>query len=670
LPDELTDSQRFDMLQGGLDLIEQGITVFDAGLRLVAWNQPFLKLLEFPTELAFVGAPFESFIRYNARRGEYGQGDPDRQVAERVDAAKTFVAHITERQRPNGRTLLVRGEPLPHKGFVTLYSDVTEQRYIENLIQNQNIRLEEQVRRRTAQLENANANLTRANNENLRIAAALRRSEERLRLINDTIPTMIGYFTWDETYQYVNRGYAEWFGVPQDSINGRRIRDVVGDRVYEQVGGYIRTALDGRQVTYEYTKQQDDRILHARSTLVPEIDGDGQTIGCFVFSYDITEQKQMQAALIHAQKMEAIGQLTGGLAHDFNNLLTVIIGNLAALQDHRSTDAEINEFIDPALQSARRGAQLIKRLLAFSRQQPLEPEAVDIGRLVDGMIALVRRSLPESIAISIDLPAEPIYLLVDPGQMESALLNFALNARDAMPDGGSLRLSVSHRRFDEDARDYEVPAGAYVAIEMADTGMGMDAATLARVFEPFFTTKRFGLGSGLGLSMAYGFAKQSGGGIRICSDPGQGTRVSMVLPHVVPEAERVLPTDTAEGSNHSGLVLLVEDEPEVRKVVRQQLVSLGYLVLEANDGNQAKELIEHVDDIVLVLTDVVMPGTTSGRQLARFVAGRRPKVPVLLMSGYADDLADNEADNPPLLAKPFTRDELARALATAVRDAS
>lgn len=662
MPSQLENHQRFDMLQGGLNLIDQGLTLFDAELRLIAWNESFLRLLGFPAEMAYTGAPFDSFIRYNAQRGEYGPGDPDVQVAERVAAARTFAAHVTERQRPDGRILLVRGEPLAHKGFVTLYSDITEQRYMENLLQNQQTKLEEQVRRRTAQLENANANLTRANNENLRIASALSRSEERLRLINDTIPTMIGYFTRDEVYQYVNRGYAQWFGVPQESIGGRRIRDVAGSAVYDVVIPYVRKALDGHQVTYEYTKTQNGQTRHARSTLVPELDGNGEALGCFVFSYDITEQKDMQAALLQAQKMEAIGQLTGGLAHDFNNLLTVIIGNLSELRRQHPDDAWLEDFVDPALRSAQRGAQLIKRLLAFSRQQPLEPDVVDVGRLIDGLITLVRRSLPESVSISVDLPAESIYARADPAQLESALLNFALNARDAMPDGGNLLYSARYIQVDADSADPRMPAGSYVSIEVSDNGRGMDAATLSRACDPFFTTKRIGLGSGLGLSMAYGFARQSGGNLCLSSEPGTGTRVSLTLPRATP-SEELSPRSASTPSIVQGqLVLLVEDEESVRKVVRQQLVGLGYLVMEASSGDQAKELIDHVDDIALVLSDVVMPGETSGLQLARYVADTRSGTRVVLMSGYAEEgdlLPDQQ-----VLAKPFTRDQLAEAMRT------
>ncbi|MDE2440571.1 MAG: PAS-domain containing protein [Betaproteobacteria bacterium] len=661
-------AQRYTMLQAGLDLLDQGITVFDGDLRLVAWNRTFLQLLEFPDELAFVGAPFESFIRHNAERGEYGPGDREVQIAERVGAARNFSPHVTERQRPNGRVLQLRGEPLPHRGFVTLYSDVTEQRYIEHLTEHQNIQLDERVRRRTAQLENANANLRRANEENERIAAALGRSEARLRLINDTIPILIGYVDKNEVYQYANKGYADWYGHPEGGVTGRAVLDVIGPEVYGQVRESVRRALSGQQVTYEYQMQRQGQTVFAQSTLVPEISTEGETLGFFVFSHEITEQKRMQAALVQAQKMEAIGQLTGGLAHDFNNLLTVIIGNLAALQDHRPDDGGVNEFVEPALQSARRGVQLIKRLLTFSRQQPLEPQAVDIGQLIASLAKLVRRSLPESIAVSTDLSAAAVHALVDSGQLESALLNFALNSRDAMPDGGRLHIAARAVELTTNAAAFDVPTGHYVLIEVADNGCGMDATTLARACEPFFTTKRLGLGSGLGLAMAYGFAKQSGGGIAIHSQPGQGTTVLMVLPRTTPEPDAEQPGEEA-GLPHGGeLVLLVEDEPNVRRVVRQQLIDLGYPVIEAEDGHQALDMIDQIIDIAIVVSDVIMPGGINGRQLAETILIRRPDTRIVLMSGYTDETDAGATSDLPVLAKPFVRQDLARALLRANRE--
>ena len=664
-PPPLNPAQRLEMLQAGLDLLDQGITVFDGNLALIAWNDTFLKMLDFPAELAYVGAPFEGFIRYNAERGEYGAGDIETQIAERVAAAKDFSPHIRERRRPNGRLLLLRGEPLPHAGFVTLYSDVTEQRYIEQLTEHQNIQLEERVRRRTAQLENANANLTRANAENGRIAAALGRSEARLRLINDTIPILIGYVDRHEIYQYANKGYSDWFNIP--SVTGSTIPAVIGDEVYQQVKEPVRRALSGEQVTYEYQMSKNGQIVFARSTLVPETSPEGETLGFFVFSHNITEQKRMQAALIQAQKMEAIGQLTGGLAHDFNNLLTVIIGNLAALQDHRPEDSTVNDFVEPALQSARRGVQLIRRLLTFSRQQPLEPEPVNIDRLISDLAKLVRRSLPESISISTDLPGGVLHALADPGQLESALLNFCLNARDAMPEGGQLHLAARLTHLDAGSADkFEVGPGDYALIEVSDNGCGMSPETLARAYEPFFTTKRFGLGSGLGLSMAYGFVKQSNGGLLIRSAPGHGTSVLMVIPQTQVELEDEHPlADLPRRSTADELALLVEDDPHVRKVVRQQLVDLGYPVIEAENAQQALEMITHIPEICIVLSDVIMPGGMNGYELAENLQQQRPDILLLLMSGYNEETLP--PSSLPLLNKPFLKHELARALELARR---
>ena len=656
------DLERFTMLQAGLDLLDQGLTVFDADLRLVAWNAPFLRLLGFPPELAFVGATFESFIRHNAEHGEYGPGDIDLQVSERVARAATFAPHTTERVRPNGRVLRLRGEPLPHQGFITLYTDITEQRHNETLIQQHNVQLESRVLVRTAELENANVRLSRANDENSRIAAALGRSEARLRLINDNMPFLIGYVDKDEKYQYANKGYSAWFGVPIEDVVGSYLPDLVGAEVYAQVKEFIHQALAGKQLTYEYHMTRGDKTVFARSTLVPERSADDEVVGFFTFSQDLTDQKQMQAALVQAQKMESLGQLTGGLAHDFNNLLTVIIGTLVALQEHPPDAAQVRQVVEPALQSARRGAQLIKRLLTFTRQHPLEPVSVDIGCMIGDVTKLTRCSLPDAIAVSTRLPDAPIHCTVDPAQLESALINFIMNARDAMPEGGRLEICAEAVELAADAAIFGVPAGAYAMINVVDDGCGMDAATLARAYEPFFTTKRFGQGSGLGLSMAYGLVTQSGGGICLQSAPGQGTTVRLVLPLSRQAPPPAAAQDSIASVQAGELVLLVEDEPDVRRVVRQQLIDLGYAVIEAENAAQALDMVAHIDDIAIVLCDVVMPGDIDGRQLGAQVMASHPALRVLLMSGFNDGAAAAPPDNMPLLTKPFLRHDLAHAL--------
>ncbi|WP_174873073.1 PAS-domain containing protein [Vogesella oryzae] len=427
-----TDPSPRAMLLYGLDLLDQGVTVFDAELKLVACNLRFLQLLDFPEALGQVGTPFEAFIRYNAERGEYGPGDAGQQVAERVALARRFEPHDTERIRPDGSVLRVRGEPLPGGGFISLYTDKTEQQAYEQLLQQQKQDLEWHVRERTAELEAANRQLREAVAANAQITAALSRSEERLRLITDTIPALIAYFDRDHIYRYANRGYADWFGRRNEHIVGRHIEAALGSKFYAAVVDYVNEALSGKQVTYEYSMDKDDgSTIFARSTLVPEIAPDGQVLGCFVLSFDITEQTQTQAALVQAQKMEAVGQLSGGLAHDFNNMLTVVIGNLAELRYRCQQQDEVLDYLDPALQAAERGVALVRRLLTFARQQPLAPRAVNIASLLQDMLQLIRRSLPENIALHTALPAEPLHALADPHQLESAILNLVLNARDA-----------------------------------------------------------------------------------------------------------------------------------------------------------------------------------------------------------------------------------------------
>ncbi|HAF53697.1 MAG TPA: hybrid sensor histidine kinase/response regulator [Thauera sp.] len=661
--------RRYDLLLAGLDLLDQAIAVFDATPKLVTWNKAMLRLLDFPESMVRVGTPFEDFARFNAERGEYGPGDVETLVRERVAAARSFQPHYVERARPNGRILAIRGVPIPNLGFVSLWTDITEQRHYAEVIEQQNAQLEARVRERTAELEAANLRLEQANIEIDDIADALRRSENRLQLIIDSIPALIAYVDRDDIYRFANKGYAEWFGLTKDSITGRNIEDVFGAEAFEQIRPHLERARAGAQVSYEYARQRaDGRIVHARSVVVPELDGEGRTVGFFVMSIDITEQKASQAALVQAQKMEAVGQLTGGLAHDFNNLLTIIIGNLSALQQRIGAGAGA-EFVDPSLQAARRGAELIRRLLTFSRRQTLAPTAVEVGALVHNMTHLLARTLGETIRIHLRLPSTPLHALVDPHQLENAILNLAINARDAMPEGGELTIAVTLRQLDAAlAGVVEVPPGDYVQIDISDTGKGIEPAVLQRVFEPFFTTKPFGSGSGLGLSMVYGFVRQSGGNIRIRSTIGRGTHVRFVLPTTSARACVEPSPQAAEQLQQQppidGPALLVEDEPEVRKVLRMQLTGLGYAVIEAADGVEALGLLQNVSDIALLVSDTVMPGGIGGRDLARRARALRPDLPILLVTGYASESAaiDDLPGDIPTLRKPFDQQSLATAL--------
>lgn len=664
--DALQTHYRHDLLQAGLDRIDQGLTVIDGSLHIVAWNKAFLRLLDFPEHMVFVGATFESFMRYNAERGEYGPGDVEALVAERIRLARSFIPHYTERCRPGGQILAVRGEPLPHNGFVTLYTDITASRRFEQQIQRQNTELEGRVAHRTNELKASNERLIVADDVNQRITTALRRSEENLRLITDTVPALIGYFDHQEIYSYVNKGYSDWFGFAKEEMLGRSIRDVVGEEVYRDVSIYVQQALQGQRVSYEYAmRRPGEGVVYARSELVPELDANGGVAGCFVLSVNITDLKNTQTALIHAQKMEAVGQLTGGLAHDFNNLLTVVIGNLVTLHERYPNDPNIGEFVVPALKASRRGAALIKRLMAFARKQPLAPRSVNIADLVADAMILLKRTLPANITVTTTPMDEPLYAMTDAQQLENALLNLALNARDAMPDGGDLTIQATRRQFGmAQAADFDVAPGCYVALSVSDTGAGMDATTQARACEPFFTTKQFGSGSGLGLSMVYGFAKQSGGGIRIQSALGEGCTVALVLPCIGDDLEAESMTGAQQRSGRQGtehpLVLLVEDDPDVRRVIRLQLVDLGYPVIEADHAADALLLLASVPTVGILISDMVMPGGMDGPALCRAASLNAPDVKALLISGYAT--SPESAIGPPLLKKPFTAVELQQAL--------
>ncbi len=642
--------RRYESLRAALDLIDQGFTLIDRHLRLVAWNKTFLRLLDFPPEMGYVGAPFESFMRFNAERGEYGLDDPHVHIDARMRAARAFVAHEIVHTRPNGTVLLVRGVPVPGHGFVTLYSNITAQTNAERQIREHTALLETRVAERTAEL---------------------RRSEAQMRLITDSIPALIAYFDRDRVYRYINRGYHEWFGLDTANPGAVSAGEYLGAGTDADIRDNVARALAGEAVTFEYeTAIVGGRRVTARTTLIPEIAGDGSVAGCFELTFDISEQRRAQEMLIQAQKMEALGQLTGGLAHDFNNILTVIIGNLSALNDARGSDETVAEFVGPAVDAARRGAELIKGLLSFSRKQPLEAQAADVVQLIASVGRLVRRSLPENLQLDIDAGDVPLWAWIDPHQLQNSLLNLILNARDAIQapaqSQGQIGVHASAQALDEArAAVLQVEPGDYVRIEVSDNGTGMDAQTLARVFEPFSTTKRSGLGTGLGMAMVYGFIKQSGGAIGIRSTAGQGTTVSLWLPASEVSSELQLPADLAdeEPRGDHGLALLVEDDPEVRKVVRRSLLELGFAVIEAENGSEAMQILDQTPGIALLLSDVVMPGGIDGRVLAAHARERRGVPRVVLMSGYAPDLG--QPTGVPMLGKPFTRMQLAALLAEA-----
>ena len=384
------------------------------------------------------------------------------------------------------------------------------------------------------------------------------------------------------------------------------------------------------------------------------------------------QRAETEEALNHAQRLESVGQLTGGIAHDFNNLLTVIQGNLQVLEELPvlASDSHAQQLVGAAARAARRGAELTSKLLAFSRRQVLRPSPVDVGGLLNSLADMLRRTLDQRIRIEVDAaPACPT-VLADPGQLESAMLNIAINARDAMPEGGTLRFRAEPcRALPDQVRseldDPGAPADGFVAISIADTGSGMSGEVRERAFEPFFTTKEVGRGTGLGLSTVYGFVKQSKGAIALDSAPGLGTTLTLFIPHAL-RAEEPADHEAVGERIHAGLeVLLVEDDAEVRKIVHTFLDALGCRVSVAANGEQALLALDPDSGFELLLTDIALGSGMRGTQLASEAQGRLPGLSVLLMSGYSSELLQADRDSPPgweLLRKPFSRQELARAI--------
>ncbi len=356
----------------------------------------------------------------------------------------------------------------------------------------------------------------------------------------------------------------------------------------------------------------------------------------FFIGRDISDREETDKRLRQAQRMDAIGQLTGGLAHDFNNLLGIIIGNLDLLRLKGGIDTEQEELIGDAREAALRGADLTSRLLAFARRQPLQPERLAINALVAGTVGLLARTLGENIPITVDLADDLWPVLVDRAQLEASLVNLATNARDAMPRGGRLMITTANRSLDAEyvAAHSELAAGDYVMIEVSDTGTGMPSELLSQVFEPFFTTKEPGRGTGLGLSMVFGFVKQSGGHINVYSEPGQGTTFRLYLPRdLAGSAIAAPPPETASPTaGGSETVLVVEDNEGMRRITRRQLTSLGYRVIEAASAAAALRLLE-AENVALLFTDIVMPGEMDGVELARTAMVRWPALKVVLTSG-------------------------------------
>jgi PAS domain S-box-containing protein len=506
--------------------------------------------------------------------------------------------------------------------------------------------------------------------ERARQRDALRSQERLLRQIIDANPSLIFVKDWNGRFVLVNQATAQVYGTTVDSLVGKTDADF--NRNAEEVAHFLRDDRDvmssgqSKLIPEEPVTNPAGDTRWFQTIKVPLRSPAEGTATILGVATEITERKRLEEQLLQSQKMEAVGQLAGGVAHDFNNILTAIVGYTDLLATELGSNVQQLEDLEEIRKAARRAAALTRQLLAFSRKQVLEPRIIDVNSVVLNLDKMLRSLIAENVALKTNLADNLAAARADPNQIEQVIMNLAINARDAMPEGGTVTIETRNATLDDNyaAQHVAVVPGEYVMLAVSDTGCGMDAKTQSRIFEPFFTTKPPGRGTGLGLSTVYGIVKQSGGNIWLYSEPGKGTTFKIYLPAIaaVPEdIGKVAPAEAAP--RRGGTVLVVEDDEQLRRLTHRALASQGYTVLEADRGSTALDIARrHKGHIDLLLTDVIMPDT-NGRKLAETMRAARPELRVLYMSGYPDGAIASHGMLEPgvaYLAKPFTTEAVAR----------
>jgi len=617
-------------LDAALANIPHGLCMFDADRRLLLNNSRYAEMYNLPPDLLVPGTPLESILAYRHRIGNAPLDFPSYASHHGIEF-KQEGNSLFEFKLEDGRTIRINHLVLSSGGYVATHEDVTD----------------------------------------------AVRSEDRFRSIFNSISE--GIFILDATtgtFIEVNEPGRLMLGYDADELVGgdfRMLSSGTPPFTQSEAREWIRKAAasDRPQRFAWQSKTKDGRIFPVDVSMRFASIG-GQAVVLAIVR-DLTEREVIDAQLRQSQKMEAIGQLTGGMAHDFNNLLAIVIGNLDMLVSQKKADRQVQELGGEALDAALRGADLTQGLLAFARRQPLQPKRGDLNELIGGITRLLSRTLSESIEITLDLDPTLWPVVVDHAQLDSALTNLATNARDAMPRGGKLLIATGNRTLDPEyaARNQDVMPGEYAMIEVTDTGKGMPPEVISHVFDPFFTTKERDKGTGLGLSMVFGFMKQSGGHISVYSEVGVGTTFRLYLPRVgdggkaeaAPQALNLLSSSKGE------TVLVVEDNALLRRVAVRQLLELGYRVLDVKNASEALSQLE-ANKVDALFTDIVMPGGVDGVELANTAKNRWPDLKVILTSGYPETkITENLATaNFPLLTKPYRQAALARILRNALDD--
>jgi PAS domain S-box-containing protein len=621
-------------LTTALNNMAQGLVMFDPQKRLTLYNSRYLEIYGLSPDIVKPGCTKEELLHHQKAVGNFSE-DVDQCCATLYSTIADGKTFSTMEDTAKGRTIHTVSSPMSDGGWVTTHEDVTE-----------------------------------------RISAQRERDRNRdlLNLIVENVPvTIFVKNAADRRFILVNRTCENTWGLLRSEILGKTVSDIFPQSSADEINDGDEQLLNGSDPLYfnEYAiemPRRGMRFVTSKRFVVRSTDYANQYLVGVV--EDVTERKMSEERLRQAQKMETIGNLTGGLAHDFNNLLTVIIGNLDLLQELTKNNPDQKRLVELVLEASLRGAELTRQLLAFSRRQPLQPKITDLYDLIGKTARLLTRVLGENIRLNVLLEPNVGSILVDEAQMESALINMAVNARDAMPNGGTLTIKASRLRADGRCANQpaELVPGEYSVVEMSDVGFGMPPEVLARIFEPFFTTKPAGKGTGLGLSMVYGFVRQSGGYVSAESAVGKGTILKLYFPC----SEAAAAKTSADGvrqdltpAARTELILTVDDNPTVLATTVLQLEALGYQTLAAHNAETALEMLDRDEKVDVLFTDIVMPGTMNGKELAKLARIKRPGLKVVYASGFpgTESTAGIDVDlDAPLITKPYRKSDLERVL--------
>ena len=498
-----------------------------------------------------------------------------------------------------------------------------------------------------------------------------RETEQLFSQLVEALPVVMNHVDKQLRYVRVNKTLLEWYGRTSEEVVDLTMQEVLGVEMFSKIEPTINRVLAGETVTLTTDiAYPDGKTRHLQIFYVPSRNEEGEVDGIFSLGIDRTDQRGLEERLAHAQRMEAIGNLTGGVAHEFNNLLMAMTGSLGMMEMSLPKDSDMQDMLKIALKAATRGGELTSRLLSFSRRQALIPMAVDLGEILDESLAILRQTAGEHLLLEVDQSQLSSPAMVDPAQLQNAIINLTVNARDAMPEGGRILFRLYEKQISKGNLPVgaELTPGLFSVLEIQDEGCGMSEEVRKMALDPFFTTKGVGEGTGLGLSMVNGFVEQSGGFLELESKLGKGTTVRLFLPSTASEPKKEQPSEqSAKASNgNNGKILVVEDEPLVRDTVTRYLQKLGYELYEADTGEDAVAKFDSMQDIDLVLTDIVMPGQLDGLKFAEEFWKRWPNTPVIFTTGYADNipgLPDEALSGLTLLKKPYNLATLAKTVA-------